>query len=668
MNGLTEIRNSLKSQDEETRRGALQALRGRSLPEIRDQLFASMGDESWRVRKEAVDVYVEAEPDESDIEALLELLRNQDNAGARNSAAEAVSRIGGRAAAPLKRLMGDDDADVRKFVIDVMGSIGSPEFVPALLSSLNDPDVNVASAAAEHLGKIGDARSVPELISAIIANDSLLFRFSALAALGKLSSHMPIPDEIIRLAEQDILRKGVYECLGSIGDEAVAPILLKGFLSRQKSSRIAAITSWHLIFSRSSATVRLALEDTLRRLPEGDVVPALIDLFDVNETSLAEAVTVLLGIIGDMRGAVTLLEAFADERLSGAALASLKRLGGSGMDALVALYPQVDETSRCAICTVIGELAHRGGAALIREALLDPSAMVRKSAVSAAGRLGFTDSIPDIVNLLDDADPEVRNSVIACLQVLALMDRSAIQAVARQLEESEQPEQRRDAVILHAALGDGERLSLLVKDEDAGVRQAAVAAIGKLRLSAAHGILLIALVDEDPDVRIAAAEALGELGGQDVVRHLRHALDDEDVWVRCAVLRSIGKNSRSQVLQAIESLLPSADGLLMITCLELLEAVGSRKAMEMVECALESDDRDILTLAVAILARQGGEWVTTNAERLIAHSNAAVRAAWAGVLAELPPQQARQFLLQAMKQEVNSQIKARMQNLLEGLA
>lgn len=668
MNGLTEIRIALKSQDEETRRGALQALRGRSLPEIRDQLFTAMGDESWRVRKEAVDVFVAADPDEGSIDTLLELLRNQENAGARNSAAEAVARIGERAAAPLNRLMGDSDADVRKFVIDVMGTIASPEFVPALLLSLNDPDVNVASAAAEHLGNIGDTRAVPELIRAIIANDSVLFRFSALAALGKLSSHVPIPDEIIGLADQEILCKGVYECLGSIGDETVAPILLKGFQARQKSSRIAAVTSWYLIFSRSSATARLALEEALRRLSQGDVVPTLIELFDANESTLAEAVTVLLGIIGDMRGAGTLLEAFANERLSGVALASLKRLGGSGMDALVTLYPQVDETSRCAICTVIGELAHRGGGALIREALLDPSPMVRKAAVAAAGRLGFTDSIPDIVNLLDDGDPEVRNSVIACLQVLALIDRNAIQVVARQLEESDQPEQRRDAVILHAALGDGERLSLLVKDEDAGVRQTAVASIGKLGLSTALGMLLIALVDEDPDVRIAAAEALGELGGQDVVHHLKHALSDEDIWVQCAVLRSIGKIGRSHVLPAIASVLPSADGLLMITCLELLEAVGSRKAMDMVEAALESSDREIVTLAVSILARQGGEWVTTNAERLIAHSNEIVRTVWAGVLADLPPQQARQFLSQAIKQEVNSQIKARMQNLLEGIA
>lgn len=665
---LWDIRNDLLSPDEETRRGALQSLRCGSLRETRELLFSAMGDESWRVRKEAVDVFVAADPDESDIESLLELLRNKDNAGLRNSAAEAVAKLGPRTAAPLNRLRGDRDENVRKFIIDVMGLIGSPEFVPALLSSLHDSDVNVAAAAAEHLGNIGDTSAVPNLIRAVVDNDSVLFRFSALAALGKLNSPVPVPDEIIKLADQEILRKGVYECLGSIGNESAVPILLQGLLSRQRSSRSAAVTAWYRIFSRSSATVRQELEDALRRMPAAEVVPMLVELFDVRNASLAEAVTVLLGIVGDMRGAETLLAAFASERLSGIALSSLKRLGARAMNALLALYHQVSETARCAICTVVGELAHRSGANVIREALHDPSALVRKAAVLAAGRLGLTDCIPDIVTLLNDSDPGVRSVIIACFQTLALIDRPAIQTVAHQLAESDQAEQRREAVILHAALGAGEPLTLLVKDADAGVRQAAVSSIGKLRLATAAGILLIALVDEDPDVRIAAVDALGEVGGADVVGHLKYALNDEDIWVQCAVLRSIAQIDRAEVFPSIRLLFPQADGLLMITCLELLDAIGSREAMDLVETALESHDREIVVLALSILARQGGEWVMTHADRLMAHPNEEARTGWARVLAGLPADQARRLLLQAVPREQSDQVRTYLQTLLEEIA
>lgn len=656
MTNLATIQKALRSKHEETRREALQGLKGRPIRETRDLLFSTMGDESWRVRKEAVNVFVAAEPDEDSIDALLELLRNQDNAGLRNSAAEAAVRIGYRAATSLIRLSCDEDEDVRKYVIDVMGVIGSTEFVPALLSSLNDQDVNVAAAAAEHLGDIGDSSAVPDLISAIIANDSVLFRFSALAALGKLTSHEPVPAEIIKLVDQDILCKGVYDCLGSIGDESTQPILLQGILSRQKSSRSAAIKSLYRIYQRSNAVERARLEESLRHMSGTDMVTALMDAFDANEPVLAEAITVFLGIIGDLRSAATLLSAFASERLSIIALSSLKRFGISGMHALITLYPDVAESARAAICKVLGELSYRAGSALISEALHDPSPQVRLAAVTAAGKLGLTGCIRDIVQLLDDGDFEIRNGVIVCLQMLALIDRNVIQEVAYQLEGSARPEQRRDAAILHATLGDGERLALMVKDENADVRQAAVASIGKLHLSMARSTLLIALVDESPDVRIAAAVALAEIGGTEVLAPLTHALNDNDNWVQCAALRSIAKIAPDKTLAAVQHVFQQADGLLMLTCLELLKTLGTPEALLLVKDALQHPDDEVTRLAISVLMRagelKGGQCYDY----------------WAGLLADIRSQRVRLLISETLKQEKEYPSKAEIQNLLDEVA
>jgi len=667
VNSRTSLEQSLRSNNEETRRQALQTMRGRPLAETRDLLFMAMADESWRVRKESVDVFVATEPDEGSIKELLELLRNDENAGLRNSAAEALIKLGTRAASALVRLLKDSDADVRKFVIDVMGSIGETLFLPALLEALSDPDLNVSSAAAEHLGNVGDARAVPDLIRNIIDNDSQFFRFSALAALGKLASHMPMPAEIIALADQEILRKGVYECLGSIGDESAAPILLKGFQSRQQSSRRAAISSWYRIYSQSSVTVRLEMEQSLRSQNSSELLPVLIESFDQEKPALSEAVTAMLGILGDLRGVTTLLEAFACERLSGLALSSLKRLGTDGMNALIAMYPQIDDVSRCAICSVLGELAFEPGAAVIRQALEDPSAMVRKSAVSAAGMLGMTDCIQAIAQLLEDADSELRSIVLTCLQTMAKTTPDAVQQLSRQLAISQLPDQRRDAAVLYATLGDSDSLSLLVKDENPAVREAAVVSLGKIRVYSCCGILQIALVDEDPDVRIAAAEALGEVGGSEVVDALTHALNDEDCWVQSAVLRSIVRISPVNALPLLKDVFSYADGLLLITCLEMLETVGSREAMDLVEQALDNDDADVMSLAIAIIARQGGEWLESNAERLMCHHRPEVRANLAGLLAELPPAKSRPLLEAAMEREKDENIQQLLQGLLDGM-
>ena len=668
MNSLTDIQSALQARDEEVRRKAIQDMRGMPLQMTSSLLFISMGDESWRVRKEAVEVFVASSPDESEIDRLLELLRSEDNAGLRNSAAEAVIRLGECASAPLIRMAQDPDADVRKFIIDVMGSIGVPVFIPTLLSVLNDTDVNVASAAAEHLGNLGDAQVVADLLRSIAHNTSDLFRFSALAAIGKLAVPAPVPEEIKQLASQDLLRKAVYECLGSIADESAVYLLLEGMSARQKSSRNAAVLALYRLYSRSGPEASLAIESALQMFKGGDAVPALIDAFDPRDPPLAEALVVILEIIGDKRSVELFLQAFVNERLSRVAVRALKHLGPDGIDTLISRYSCVDEESRSAICSLIGECSYRNGSVIIRDGLGDSMPLVRKAAVTAAGKLGLTDCIPRIVHLLDDSDHDVRSCVVTCLQALARIDRNSIFDVACQIGNSDQPEQRRNAAILFATLGDGDRLSLLVKDEDALVREAAVSSIGKLRIIAATGTLLIALVDENPDVRIAAVEALGEVGGEGVVTALTHALNDEDAWVQCAALKSIARISVDATFEAVHTVFSRADGLLMITCLELLDQLWDAQAMELVEHTLDNNDGELVTLAISIIARHAVDRIAIHAERLLAHHNWNVRVSCARAVALLPVSQASSFLAHALEREDNDLVRTELQNLLKGIA
>jgi HEAT repeat protein len=668
VNRMQDMHKNIQSADEETRRRVIQDLRGRPLQDICAALLGAMGDQSWRVRKEAVEVFVSSDPRESMIDSLLELLRSEDNAGLRNSAAEAVTRLGDRAIAPLVRLVNDADADVRKFVIDAMGSINSTEFVQPLLSALGDNDVNVAAAAAEHLGNLGDARVVPELIKAIVSNESELFRFNALAAVGKLATPAPVPDEIKQLAANDLLRKAVYECLGSIADDSAVALLMEGLAGRQKSCRNAAVIALFRIYSRSGTETRQVIESTLHSLKGGDQLPVLLDSYDPLDPLLAEALVVILEIIGDKRCVDIFLKAFVNERLAGVALKALKHLGPDGIDTLISGFAGSDAASRSAICTLIGECAYRNGRTIICDALCDQSALVRKTAVSAAGKLGLTDCIAGVVNLLDDPDRDVRSSVVACLQALALIDRSGIQVVARKLGDSDQSEQRRNAAILFAALGDGDRLSLLVKDENALVRQAAVSSIGKLHLVPSGGILLMALVDEDPDVRIAAAETLGEVGDRGVVKALSHALNDEDAWVQCASLNSLAHIYPEGTLAAVRTVWSGAEGLLLITCLKLLAEQGSVPALDMVEQTIDNSDEEVVTLALSIIEHQSVERIAPHADRLLAHHSWNVRMACARTVAQLPAEMAGKLLTQALANETNELVRTQLQNLLKGLA
>lgn len=600
---LQDIQSALRSNDEETRRSAVKSLKDVPLNDSLGIVITAMGDESWRVRKEAVEVFLCSAPDENSIEQLLELLRSEDNAGLRNSAAEAVIRLGSFAARPLINRVADSDADVRKFIIDVMGAIGDPVFVQPLLDSLDDQDANVASAAAEHLGSLGDSRVTTDLIRAVVANDSVLFRFSALEALGKLDPPVSVPVEILQLADLAILRKAIYDYLGNIPDESSLTLLLDGFSCQQKSTRAAAVKALFRVYGRSDFGVRQKIADKLCNQKGNDNIPGLLELFDTHDTVLTEALIWCGRIIGDIRFVPLLLESFVIERYAEAALMALKGFGQEGMAEVVARYSTADENARSALCVLIGECGYVFYGDLIQNSLRDNSACVRKAAAVSAGQLALTSTIPDLVTLIDDVSPDVCSAAVMSLQKLAQLERATILNIARRLSDSELPHHRRYASLLLASLGECERLLLLVNDENPQVRKAAVSSISSLESDKAVSILAVSLLDEDPDVRIAAADAIGESKSLASLAALENALADNDIWVQCAVLKAIARIAPERILPIVERIHSSAEGLLMITCLQLLENNPAPEARSIIQSALECADRDIVVQARKSLER-----------------------------------------------------------------
>lgn len=600
---LKEISCAQKSADEEVRRSALYSLRNFPCHEAQTIIFNAMGDASWRVRKEAVECYVYSKPDLSSVEQLLNLLRNEENAGLRNSAAEAVIRLGSASVTPLINMIKDQDIDVRKFVIDVMGAIGDPIFVPSLLNALNDPEVNVASAAAEQLGALGDTNAAGNLMQAILERDEVLFRFSALGALGILAKPAPVPETLLKLADQDILRKAVFECLGTISDESSFKLLLDGFSCRHKNSRAAAVKSLYKIFRRSSADLQNKMCEELQLLKENDIITGLLELFDSRDSALTEALLWTSTVTRDSRFIPLLIEAYTDERTADASLLALKSFGRKALYEIISQYSTLDEHGRSGLCILIAECGYTGFNDVIQDALHDSSAQVRKAAAMAVGKLGLITLISDLISLIDDCETQVYTAAVASLQSLAMISRSAIVAEVDRFSSSKVSQHRKAAAILLASLGEWDRLLLLIKDEDPQVRKAAVSAIGDSRVETSGSILVLALADEDPDVRIAVADAIGKLKDKTTLDALEHALNDEDVWVQSSVIKAIAGIESARALSVIKESYTKADGMLMITYLKILEEIGGAKSEEIIRYALQNCDEDIARQAAKSLER-----------------------------------------------------------------
>jgi HEAT repeat protein len=654
-----ELTRGLASPDEEIRRGAVLRMHGVPLAELLQVLSTILGDVSWRVRKEAVDLIAAAEPAPETVEELVRMLRAEENAGLRNSAVEALTRIGIPALPVLHRYVSDPDHDVRKFVIDTLGGIAHPSSVPMLSAALGDEDVNVRAAAAENLGKIGTEEVMPHLLAAL-SHPDLWLRFSILEALA--AAGRPVPSAtILPLASGELLRKAVFDCLAVVGDIEAAPVLLQGLREKSRKSREAAVRAVARLRGRGTAAERERIDSGLRDLRGSEVVEGILSLLDRSDLSTEEAALMLLGVIGDERSVPVLLHGCRDDRLRPYCINAFREIALSAPGPLFDSYEHGTFEERSLIIYLCGEVRFPGAETLLRRALHDSSPSVRGAAAVAAGKSGAASLVPDLLNLLDDREPEVREAAVEALARLAASDRETVLRGAVPLAASDSPEKRTTAAILFGALGDGEKLSLLVKDEASPVRRAAVAGLARLKQKESVGHLVMALVDEDPDVRVSATEALGEIGGEEVVAPLTLALRDEDPWLQCAALRGLGKQG-DVALPAVSAVARSASGMVKIASFEALADIGGKDAFCIIASGLGDSDEDVVKTAVDLLRETDDDgWIGDYAVKLLSHPHWEVRSVFVRTIAEKSRRDLLPLLVEALPNEQDDLVRAQMQ-------
>jgi HEAT repeat protein len=648
----------LCSPDEETRRLAVVGLSAYALAEAKEFLFRAMGDASWRVRKEAVETISAGVPSAETIEELIDLLRSPDNAGLRNSAVEVLVRLGTQAGPALQLRANDPDHDVRKFIIDIMGSIGDASFVPLLIRALDDPDANVRAAAVENLGKIGDSRALQPLVNVLEKSDVCL-QYTILEALAGIGDPVPMP-VIAPLAAVAFLKKAVYDCLGTLGGADAVPILLEGLRDKGKKPREAAVRALEKVRDRlPPGLVDQIVDAGLRGYKASPVVEAMRESLDTPDIQVRKAFIKILGIIGDERVLPDMLRGCRDDRLRGCSLQALEAMNGAVASFLTNAFPGADAEERCNIVYLCGEMGFAECAPLLVEGMDDPLPAVRKASVLACGRLARADLIPGIAKLLRDFNPDVRGGVIGTLVGFAEVAGEMVAQIAASLVPAGDPEQRCYAALLFGALGDAEQLSLLMKDEDVSVRKTAVVALAGLKRKECAGNLLMALVDENPEVRIAAASALDEAAGMNALKPLLLLLNDVDPRVQCVALKSLGRLKEEQAVHAVETMLDRATGTVMIAALEALGMIGGDKSAALLEKALGNDDEEVVKTAMECLAGGGNEWVAKHLDELLYHSHWGVRICFVRILADFWRGRAVPYLRQALAAENDDLVRAR---------
>ncbi|MBX7197199.1 MAG: HEAT repeat domain-containing protein, partial [Sandaracinaceae bacterium] len=222
-----EALRALGTADAEMRRLVVRALERAAPDTARELLPLALGDEDWRVRKEAVHLAQSLAERTEVVPVLIGVLAGpSEHVALRNAAVEALSTLGALAAPPIEQLLstGGLDADGRKLAIDVLAGARQPRSTRVLVACLDDPDPNVRAAAAEALGLVGGERAIDALVSLLSREDRFL-RLVALEGLNRLGGNVPTA-QLVALSADKILRHAAITALGRTIDPEALPTLV----------------------------------------------------------------------------------------------------------------------------------------------------------------------------------------------------------------------------------------------------------------------------------------------------------------------------------------------------------------------------------------------------------------------------------------------------------
>jgi HEAT repeat protein len=570
-------------------------------------LLAALGDESWRVRRVAVEGLARRAAPEAIMALLASVRENHHNLGILNSALQVLAMSDVDTLSPLVEFLQGEDPDLRMQAALALGEQRDARAVPALIDALGDEDMNVRYHAVEALGKLRAAEASDALADVADSRDFFL-AFPALDALKQIGDASVVP-RIMPLLEDELLREAAAELLGEVGDEEViAP--LAGLLNTPNAPTHAA------------AQALAALHDRYTRLyGEGayiaDLSRAAINptgaqnlLAELEKTGHGELRPLAL-VVGWLEGAaveraLTRLLGQADAR--GEVLEALVRHGSGVTDLLIEQLGSDDLEIRKAATVALGRIGEARAAPALVEVLEEEDAEMVIAAADALAKIGDPRAFESLLARVGDPSAAVRQSVVGALNSLGLPEMPA--RVLPLLSDAD-PNVRESAVKIAGYFGYAECTDLLLercRDEDERVRRAAVEHLPYIEDERATPALVHALRHETPKVRAAAAAAMAQSERQEVSTHLIGALADEDSWVRYFAARSLGRLEVSESAEALAGLVrEDKSNHVRISAVEALGHIGGEIARTTVSSLVNSDESDLARAAAGALGMMKGE-------------------------------------------------------------
>jgi HEAT repeat protein len=621
----TAVRWLLQQEEPEARRVAVQQIakvRGSDAPGL---LVRALGDDDWRVRKDAAAVAPALERRDEVVAALVATLQETINIGLRNATVEALIAIGPDAVDATIEALSRLDADARKLAVEVLGGVADLRGTLALSHTLEDEDANVRGAAAEALGNAAmagdEARDVAtqSLVLALATNDTLL-KIACLESLARLEAHLPWSVFEPYAGDPLLRRYAIAAACGSREPDAVRALANATGDPSATIAREAIVALGELVTARPQDVALLKVaRDALGRTAEGRA-HLRRSAMDVEDVVARSGALPLLGLVRDP-GDVPLLVAALDEDVGERADLALRLFGREAIKPLLAAARDAKPSVRTAALELAVSL---GGADVddvhdaLREALDDASPEVVACAIEALGTMGDEKDLRRIASIVGHADERIAAAATNAVWELAArhletarallgnarpgLDPVALECVLLGGIASKQTLQEEEIRVLERALA----------HDRPQVRRAAIEALAQAGGQAASDAVVFALADEEHDVQLAAVRALGRLGRADSLVGV--VADTRDPVLTAAALRALGEADPTLAVEAACPLVKHAEAAVACAALEAIGHLASARVTTNVAAAcedalfggLDHPDVEVVKLALSLIGARPG--------------------------------------------------------------
>lgn len=672
------VQERARSSDADARHGAAVELAREPSTDL-PLAFELLGDRDWRVRKAIVEGLV-AHPQPAVVEGLIEALRDGTNAGRRNSATEALVRIGEGTIEPIIGVLGDEsDPDVRLSLINLLGDLRDNHGFVVLQRVLDEEaDVNLASAAATSLGRYRRPEALPVLTKALERDEPWL-RFHVIEALGEIGDRTALPS-ILPLYSESSLKKPILEAIGKIGDVGTVNFLLKVIAEENKLNLMALRALVNIAESEKPRVMKEAERSLIQKkvrgaFPRDKLDPLVEHLRKTPRREVRIFILKILGWSGDERAIPILLEFLKEPEVAEVAAQALADFGPAVTDSVLDTLRNADEDEQVALLLrIIHLISGREAVPSVISFLDHQNPEIRRYAIETLGEIPDVSTIEYLLAALDDPDISCQqaavNSISALVTAYPEVQEATLAKIKKLLDSGSVPTKINSLSIFVNIKGEGyhDELLLASKNEDPQVRQKAVHLMGKFSEERFADQLVLSLADESTAVRLEAIRAIVRLRPEEGLEPLLHALDDDDIWIRTAAAQALGEYRDPSAVDHLKRKLEEDLPPVKIAAIEALGKFANGDVKEVLLSRVQSDDPEIQRAALLSLAKVPGDDVTKLLHEALTSEDWRRRAAAALAIGQRGDKKALPLLHETLERDSDSYVQQATIEALDHLA